>query len=101
MTHEMTTNDLLVNTSHLARIGGVAEAPFCMPSPCDDVDVLIGCSGPAVARDASADLGQGGCEGLDRIGVVRSTETDDAHVDAGISPSFDRGLQLARVLSGT
>ena len=51
--------------------------------------------------DASADLGQGGCEGLDRIGVVRRPETDDAHVDAGISPSFDRRLQLARVLAGT
>jgi hypothetical protein len=42
MTHEVTTNDPLVNTSHIARIRGVAEAPFCMPSPCDDVDVLIG-----------------------------------------------------------
>ena len=48
MTHEVTTNDPLVNTSHIARIRGVAKAPFCMPSPCDDVDVLIGCSVPSV-----------------------------------------------------
>jgi hypothetical protein len=27
MTHEVTTNDPLVNTSHIARIRGVAEAP--------------------------------------------------------------------------
>ena len=63
MTHELTTNDSLVNTSHIARIRGVAEGfglhavavrrrrrsdrVFCAERP----------------RDTSADLGQGGCEG--------------------------------------
>src|SRR4051812_46584856 len=48
----------------------------------------------------SADVGQGCRKRLDRVRVVRGAQVHDADVGAGVTPAFDRRLQLARVLTG-